>query len=95
MKIYLRHPVTNQIKSVKLGFSWTMLFFGIFVPLIRGDWKWFFVSLALSIFTAGIAWLVLPFIYNKIYINDLLERGYIAADSRSESVLISKGIILD
>ena len=27
-------------KTVKNGFSWTMLFFGAFVPLVRGDWKY-------------------------------------------------------
>lgn len=64
-------------KEVKKGFSWTMLFFGIFVPLARGDWKWFLISLLAGIVTVGISWLIFPFFYNKIYLNELLEKGYV------------------
>lgn len=63
-------------KTVKVGFSWTMLFFGIFVPLVRGDWKWGLISIVLASITFGISWLVFPFIYNKLYINDLKNKGY-------------------
>lgn len=63
-------------KEVKEGFSWSVLFFGIFVPLIRGDWLWFLIMLVAAFVTSGFAWLVFPFIYNKIYINNLMEKGY-------------------
>lgn len=63
-------------KEVKKGFSWTMLFFGVFVPLFRGDFKWFFIILLVSFITGGISWLVFPFFYNKLYLNDLLNNGY-------------------
>lgn len=63
-------------KTVKVGFSWTMLFFGVFVPLVRGDWKWGLISIVLAPITFGISWLVFPFIYNKLYINDLKNKGY-------------------
>ena len=36
MKRTMKNEI-GQIKVVKEGFSWTMLFFGIFVPLCRGD----------------------------------------------------------
>ena len=64
-------------KEVKKGFSWTMLFFGVFVPLVRGDWKWFLISLLAGLVTCGISWLIFPFFYNKIYLNELLEKGYV------------------
>ena len=64
-------------KEVKKGFSWTMLFFGVFVPLVRGDWKWFLISLIAGFVTVGISWLIFPFFYNKIYLNELLEKGYV------------------
>ena len=64
------------MKQVKVGFSWTMLFFGIFVPLVRGDIKWFFLSIIIVAITGGIAWLILPFFYNKAYLHDLMNKGY-------------------
>lgn len=59
MKVYLKNSV-GVTKHVKLGFSWTMLFFGFFVPLFRGDFKWTLISLVLSFVTCGLAWFVLP-----------------------------------
>ena len=75
MKRTMKNEI-GQVKIVKEGFSWTMLFFGIFVPLYREDWKWFLIILIANIFTYGWASVVFAFIYNKIYINDLLEKGY-------------------
>ena len=75
MKRTMKNEI-GQVKIVKEGFSWTMLFFGIFVPLYRGDWKWFLIILIANIFTYGWASVIFAFIYNKIYINDLLEKGY-------------------
>ena len=71
----LKHP-SGVAKTVKKGFSWTMLFFGIFVPLLRGDFKYFILSLIASLVTFGFSWLIFPFFYNKLYLNDLLEKGY-------------------
>lgn len=65
------------IEEVKEGFSWTTLFFGIFVPLIRGDFKWALIMFLLACVTFGISWLVMPFIYNGIYINELIKKGFI------------------
>lgn len=63
-------------KEVKKGFSWTMLFFGIFVPMVRGDWKWFIITLIAAMVTAGLSWLIFPFFYNRLYLDDLLNGGY-------------------
>ena len=75
MKRMMKNEI-GQVKIVKEGFSWTMLFFFFFFPLYRGDWKWFLIILIANIFTYGWASVVFAFIYNKIYINDLLEKGY-------------------
>ncbi|MGL5955240.1 MAG: HrgC protein [Brevinema sp.] len=41
MVIFLQNKRTGQIKKGILGFSWTTFFFGLFVPLLRGDLKMF------------------------------------------------------
>lgn len=93
MRINMKSPV-GIIKQVKLGFSWTMLFFGIFVPLFRGDFKWFLITLLASLVTCGFAWLVFPFIYNKIYIKELIEKGWLPADAECANALKFKGIFV-
>ncbi len=83
------------LKNIKIGFSWTTLFFGLFVPLVRGDWKWFIIMLIADAVTVGIAHIVFCFIYNKIYINDLLEKGFSAGNEQTRRGLVSKGYIKD
>tara|TARA_B100000795_G_C22392343_1_gene283869 strand:- start:127 stop:426 length:300 start_codon:yes stop_codon:yes gene_type:complete len=63
-------------KQAPVGFSWTTLFFGALPALFRGDFKWTFIMLFAGVFTAGIAWLVFPFIYNRLYITSMIEGGY-------------------
>lgn len=74
-KVIMRHP-NGVTKKVKVGFSWTTLCFGCFVPLIRGELglatRYFFLAL----FTLGLAWFIIPFTINKRYREMLLERGY-------------------
>ncbi|WP_211226104.1 SHOCT domain-containing protein [Psychrilyobacter atlanticus] len=64
-------------KEIPTGFSWTTFFFAFLPALIRGDIKWGLVMLVGSVFTSGISSLVFPFIYNKLYIKNLIENGYI------------------
>ncbi|SDC36174.1 hypothetical protein SAMN05421734_10735 [Pelagirhabdus alkalitolerans] len=94
MHIHLKHP-SGLVKETKVGFSWTVFFFGFFPPFFRGDWKWGLIILILSSFTFGLSNIVFWFIYNKLYIKDLLEAGYSPADEHSRSVLVMKGYIAD
>jgi hypothetical protein len=100
----MRANLTNEAgvtKSVKIGFSWTTFFFGFFPALIRGDLKWaaiMFITAALvGIFTLGFgAWIpgiIFSFVYNKIYIKDLLEKGYRPSDDQTQAELSNRGII--
>lgn len=94
----MRGTLQNEvgiIKNIKIGFSWTTLFFGLFVPLVRGDWKWFLIILIASVVTCGISNIVFCFIYNKIYINELLEKGFKPSDEQTRRNLVSKGFISD
>lgn len=65
-----------ELKKAPIGFSWTMLFFGFFVPLIRGDYLWAVILLGLNIITSGVAAIVMAFFYNRMYLKGLFEKGY-------------------
>lgn len=78
-----------------IGFSWTTLFFGILVPLFRGDWKWFLIMVIAMIVTCGLSNILFWFIYNRIYTKNLiLEKGFVPADDHSRQLLMQSGMIL-
>lgn len=37
MKVNMTNDDTGEVKQCKVGFSWTMFFFGFLVPIFRGD----------------------------------------------------------
>ncbi|HZG15340.1 MAG TPA: DUF2628 domain-containing protein [Candidatus Bathyarchaeia archaeon] len=100
MKVTLKNE-GGITKVVKVGFSWTTFFFGFFPALFRGDLKWaiimFIIAAVLGSFTFGIgAWvsgIVFSFIYNKIYIKELIEKGYRPATEESRTLLIQRQIV--
>lgn len=83
----------GQLRTAKVGFSWTVFFFGFLVPLIRGDAKWAVIMFLASVLTLCLVQFVFSFIYNGIYVRDLLGRGYRPADDYSRAVLIAKGYL--
>jgi hypothetical protein len=84
----------NVLAKGFVGFSWTVLFFGFFVPLCRGDWKWFLIMLLVCALSLGLANLVLCFVYNKIYTKSLLiDKHFSPADDFSKGTLVQAGII--
>jgi hypothetical protein len=74
--INFKNTTTGELRRAPVGFSWTVLFFGFFPALFRTDWKWFAIMLLIGIITYGLAFLVFMFIYNKLYINDLINKGF-------------------
>lgn len=78
MKIQLENPNTGLVKNAPVGFSWTTLFFSGFPALFRGDLKWFFTQLLLC--WTGISIIIFAFIYNKLYITQLLKKGFKVKD---------------
>ncbi len=90
--VYFKHEKTGLIKESPVGFSWTTFFFGFFVPIFRGAWLLAIICILVSVVTVGIAWLVFPFIINKLYIKHLLESGYIPKDTNDFVQLKSIGV---
>jgi hypothetical protein len=67
----------NQTKQVSTGYSWKLLFFGIFYPIARNDFKGVLIHLLIACLTFGVGYLlVVPFTYNKAYLNRMLDNGW-------------------
>lgn len=92
MFVNMENPTTGEIRQCKVGFSWTMLFFGFWVPVFRSDWKWAIFTLLLSCCTFDITEIILPFLYNKIYLKDLLENGWQPVNYEDRQILRQKGL---
>lgn len=76
------------VEYAPIGFSWTVFFFSIFVPLLRGDFKGFFIMLIVNILTGGLSLFIFPFIYNNMYISSLLRKGYSKSGSKPININI-------
>lgn len=80
--VTITNPVTDEIKTIPVGYSWTVLFWGCFPALFRQDWKNFAilagVLLVASLFFVTIIPLIIfSFIYNdKMCLKDYLEKGW-------------------
>lgn len=72
--VYLTNGV--EIKKAPVGFSWTVFIFGGWPALFRQDWLIGIALIIACIFTYGIAGIVCSFFYNKVYIKNLITKGY-------------------
>ncbi|EUB76977.1 Protein of unknown function DUF2628 [Pseudomonas sp. GM41(2012)] len=74
--VVFKNPNTGAMKEAPIGFSWTVFFFGFFPALFRGDFKWAAIMFVVACFTFSLSNLVFMFIYNKLYVKDLINSGY-------------------
>lgn len=86
-KVTIQHPANGLTKNGYYGYSWTYLFFGWFVPLIRGELGVAALHLLFSVVTFGLWQLAVSFLYNKQYMSRMLEKGYVLRDT--EEVMAS------
>ena len=74
--IIFKNPNTGAMKEAPVGYSWTTFFLGFFPALFRGDWKWAAIQFIIQLCTFGLSSIVFSFIYNKLYIRDLIGAGF-------------------
>lgn len=70
------------IREVKVGFSWTVLFFGAFPFACRGMWGWFWLTVLLCVCTYGLGGIVMAFFANKITARWLAENGWMVSSGQ-------------
>lgn len=67
----------GMTKKIATGYSWKSLFFGCFYCAARGDLKGLIIQGFLAIITGGLSWLIVPFFYNKRYLERMVSDGWI------------------
>ena len=92
--VNIKHTSSGLTKTGYYGFSWTYLFFGWLVPMIRGELGVAALHLLFSIFSLGIWQLIACFIYNKQYMQRLITTGWelVGSDEEVQSAKFSLGV---
>lgn len=85
-KITFENKLTGETKEAPVGYSWTTLFFGPCPALLREHLG---MGVFISILT-GITWgasnIVFSFIYNKLYIQNIIRCGFKATSSTTSAL---------
>jgi hypothetical protein len=86
-RIAIKHPQSGLIQNGYVGYSWTYLFFGFWVPLIRGELGVAALHFFFTCITLGLWQFVVSFLYNKQYMTRKLMKGWVLADSADRNLL--------
>lgn len=81
------HAGSGLVKTGYIGYSWTYLVFGWFVPVIRGEIGIGALHFLLTLVSLGLSQLIFPFLYNRQYMIRMLTSGWRldATDANYES----------
>ena len=74
--VRLVHASSGIVKEGYVGYSWTYLVFGWFVPVVRGELGVGVLHLVITLVSFGISQLVFPFLYNRQYMVRMLTNGW-------------------
>lgn len=74
--VRLIHAPSGIVKEGYVGYSWTYLVFGWFVPVVRGELGVGVLHLVITLVSFGISQLVFPFLYNRQYMVRMLTNGW-------------------
>jgi hypothetical protein len=70
------HLNSGLAKNGYVGYSWTYLVLGWFVPMFRGELGIGVLHFAFTLISAGLSQLIFPFIYNRQYMTRMLTSGW-------------------
>lgn len=89
--IVVKHGVSGMTKTARWGWSWTYLYFGWFVPLLRGELVVALLHFIFTVLSARLWQIIGSFFYNKQHLTRLLTNGWtIVADQENYSLISSK-----
>ena len=74
--MHVRFVKNRMSREVKVGFSWTVFFFGPFPFAFRGQWGWALFTAVLCFLTWGLAGMLMAFFANRITGRSLAENGW-------------------
>ncbi len=75
-EIIFKNPYNDTYRVAPLGYAWSVLFFGFFVPLCRKDWYGFGLMFIITLATLGFASPIYALFYNTDYAQRLSRKGY-------------------
>lgn len=75
MTLIVQHPQSGDVKIVKVGFSWTVLFFSFFPVVYRGLHLLHFLVLLIPLVNV-----IYAFIINKITLKHYIKQGYLPVE---------------
>lgn len=75
-RVRLIHVDTGLINNGYIGYSWTYLVFGWFVPMFRGELGVGVLHFVFTLISAGLSQLIFPFIYNRQFMTRMLTSGW-------------------
>ncbi|MBB5189591.1 hypothetical protein HNQ50_000301 [Silvimonas terrae] len=90
--MHLKFHKNGLTREVKIGFSWTIFFFGSIPLAFRGMWGWFFAVSLANCVTFGLFGLIFAFMANKKYAHWLAEKGWTVSPDDGQSALQAWGI---
>ena len=82
------HLNSGLAKNGYVGYSWTYLVFGWFVPMFRGELGIGVLHFAFTLISAGLSQLIFLFIYNRQYMTRMLTSGWQLDSSDSNYDLV-------
>ena len=85
--VLLQHSASGLTRKGYVGFSWTYLFFGWFVPLFRGELVVAALHLLFTLLTGGLWQLIVCFLYNRQYMVRMLTSGWVLADGEARNAM--------